>query len=362
MRSVQFVPLALLSLVSWVAASPPPQLPRIAGAAAVCPITRVVDGDTLWVRRGEKEEKLRLLCVDTEETIKKGPSDPSKPQTVFGDETMHWARALFGGLDAADGQADGVTHIGLAFPGGLEKRDSFGRLLCHVLLPDGEDYNLRLVREGWSPYFNKYGNSDLAHAAFVAAQREAREAKRGVWNPATNRPAETGAPTVQRAYDELLPWWDARATAIGAFQARVAQREEGLFDAEDPASIAAAQAWSEKHARPATLFGSFEAHHVEADGSHTLVFRGPDKKLLLRATVSAGAWAGLAALDLEARVSGKVQNYVYVRGQPQPHERGGAALRADQPEQWQIAAPDYRAPDAARPATAGALKPVPVGG
>lgn len=338
--------LSSLPLTAQVAAPPTAPAPSIRGAAAVCPITRVVDGDTIWVRRDGKEEKLRLLCVDTEETIKKGANDPGKPQTVFGDDTMHWARQLFAGLDAADGAADGVTHVGLAFPGNHEKRDAFGRLLCHVLLPDGEDYNLRLVREGWSPYFNKYGNSELAHAAFVDAQNDARAAHRGVWDPATNAPKTDGAPSVKRDYAQLLPWWDARAAAIDAFLARVAKHEEGLYDAEDPAAIAAALAWCQKTGKEATLFGSLEAIFAETDGSRTLLFRGPGKQDRLRALVGKDAWSALAPLKLESRAKDDVQNYVYVRGKLGPHARGGAALQADELARWKVAEPEFPAPAA----------------
>jgi micrococcal nuclease len=327
------------------------QAPSIRGAAAVCPITRVVDGDTIWVKRDGKEEKLRLLCVDTEETIKKGANAAGKPQTAFGDETMHWAQQLFAGLDEADGTKDGVTHIGLAFPGGREKRDSFDRLLCHVLLPDGEDYNLRLVREGWSPYFNKYGNSELAHDAFVKAQSDARAAHRGIWDPKTNAPSTAGAPSVKRDYAPLLAWWDARAAAIGAFQARVAQHEEGLYDAEDPASIAAALAWCEKTGKEATLFGSLEAIFNEADGSRTLMFRGPGKQDRLRALVAKDAWAALAPLALESRAKDEVQNYLYVRGKLGTHARGGAGVHANEAAQWTIAEPEFAAPVKAAPAS-----------
>jgi micrococcal nuclease len=323
--------------------------PAIAGAAAVCAITRVVDGDTVWVKRAGVEEKLRLLCVDTEETIKKGPSDPGKPQTVFGDDTAHWAKDLFGGLAGADG----LTYIGLKFPGGHEQRDSYGRLLCHVLLPDGSDFNLRLVREGWSPYFNKYGNSELAHTDFVAAQQEAREKRIGIWSPAVNRPQTSGTPSAKRHYDDLLPWWDARAEAIGAFRVRKANGEEGLYDGEDPEAIQLALEWCKRTNKEATLFGSFEGIHAEGDGTRSIVFRGPDKKRMLRALVTQAAWPNLAGLALDARANEMVQNYVYVTGKLETHERGGAALLADRVEQWKIAAPEYRA-KLAQPAEAKA--------
>ena len=79
-------------------------------------------------------------------------------------------------------------------PAGREQRDSYGRLLCHVILADGRDFNLLLVEEGKSPYFNKYGNSLVAHAAFVAAQQHAREKSKGIWDPTTNVPKDPKAP------------------------------------------------------------------------------------------------------------------------------------------------------------------------
>src|SRR6185369_6915200 len=101
--------------------------------------------------------------------------------------------------------------IGLLFPGGVEQRDVYGRLLCEVILPDGTNYDLMLVKLGKSPYFNKYGNDQVDHAAFVAAQKKAQEEKLGIWNPKANEPETKGAPSAKRPYAELLPWWDARA-------------------------------------------------------------------------------------------------------------------------------------------------------
>ena len=119
-------------------------------------VKRVVDGDTIHVQRGEELEKLRLLSVDTEEVIRGGGfSSSSKPQTVFGTECAEWAKSFFDGLANEDGE----TRVGLWFPEGKEARDVYGRLLCHVVLEDGTDFNLMLLQKGKSPYFNKYGNS-----------------------------------------------------------------------------------------------------------------------------------------------------------------------------------------------------------
>ena len=111
----------------------------------------------------------------------------------------------------------------LLFPEGVEKRDVYGRLLCHVILMDGRDFNLLLVEQGKSPYFNKYGNSRLKHEEFVAAQAEAKRRQLGVWNPMTNMPKTEGAPAAKRPYDRLLPWWQARADAIDAFRKQLTE-------------------------------------------------------------------------------------------------------------------------------------------
>src|SRR5262245_21841304 len=93
-------------------------------------VLRVIDGDTLAVRLDGAEVNLRLLSVDTEEKIAGRPSlSPTKPETVFGQETALWAQALFASFEAP-------VRIGLAFPEG-RRLDAYGRLLCHVILPDG---------------------------------------------------------------------------------------------------------------------------------------------------------------------------------------------------------------------------------
>ncbi len=59
-------------------------------------------------------------------------------------------------------------------------RGKYGRLLAYVIL-EGKNYNLELVREGWSPYYTKYGKSDRHHAAFLAAEKNARAQGLNIW-------------------------------------------------------------------------------------------------------------------------------------------------------------------------------------
>ena len=295
-------------------------------------IERVVDGDTIHVRRAGKIEKLRLLSVDTEERLGRGhSSSPTKPQTVFGEECALWAEKLFAGL----GQDGTPARIGLVFPGGVEAHDVYGRLLCHVRLPDGTDYNLMLVQQGRSPYFNKYGNDLVDHDAFAAAQAAARRDGIGIWSSATNEARTPGAPSAKRPYAKLLPWWNARALAVDAFRRRAAQEPDAVADADDPGALARAA----RSGHEVDVFGEVDRLFDETDGSRTVLFRSGDKDRALRvriplATRGEHETFGWTALTREFR-----QNYVWVRGRVELGPRG-FAMTSEGVERWRRAGPE----------------------
>ena len=67
-------------------------------------VTKVVDGDTIWVQRdGQRQVKLRLIGIDTPET-----HDPRKPVQCFGEAAAAQAESMLAGrqvlLEADDSQ------------------------------------------------------------------------------------------------------------------------------------------------------------------------------------------------------------------------------------------------------------------
>ena len=167
-------------------------------------VVEVIDGDTLKVSIQGREESLRLLCADTEESRGGG----SKPVTRAGKMASEMAKAWF----------PRGTRVSLEFESDKPLdwclktlRGTYGRLLCHVYKGE-EHYNLKLIREGWSPYFDKYGHSEFYHDAFEKAQKEAQDKSLVIWDPETNK----GGPS--RDYDSLLPWWGKRADALDDFR------------------------------------------------------------------------------------------------------------------------------------------------
>src|SRR5690606_39944458 len=81
-----------------------------------------------------------------------------------------------------------VTTVRLERDQHGEIRDFYGRYLAYVFAKkDGKwvNYNIEVVRAGYTPYYQKYGRSRRFHEEFMQAEAEARAAKRGIWDPYT---------------------------------------------------------------------------------------------------------------------------------------------------------------------------------
>ena len=132
------------------------------GAAAV---SRVVDGDTVVVHIAGKNESVRLIGIDTPESVK-----PGTPVQCFALEASARTKAL---LPAG-------TPVRLE--GDVEQRDRYGRLLAYVYrLRDDLFVNQTLVAEGFAVPYTFPPN--VAHAAqFVSSAAAARLAGLGLWS------------------------------------------------------------------------------------------------------------------------------------------------------------------------------------
>lgn len=292
-------------------------------------IDKVVDGDTIYIKRNGKVEKLRLLSVDTEERLAVTTGSATKPGTVFGEECALWAQSFF----AALGKDGAPPKIGLEFPGGREQLDVYGRLLCDVILPDGTNYDLMIVEMGKSPYFTKYGRSENNHAAFVAAQKAARAAQRGIWDPKANEPKTPGVPSAKRPYEKLLPWWDERGDAVEGFRLARAADPSKVCDTDDAASLAAAA----KSGIEVECFGEIRKVD-EKDGGLVVHFRASDKDKAFVVFVPKEKAAAHKALDLPATTEEFHQNYVWFKAKVIADPKGYYKATSEDPAQWRVGA------------------------
>lgn len=142
---------------------------RPTGATETAKVIRVVDGDTIVVRRGSGggEERLRYIGIDTPETKK-----PDTPVQWMGPEASAANAAL----------VEGRTVV---LEKDVSETDRFGRLLRYVWLVDGDRWtlvDLELVGRGFAQV--ETDPPDVKYAdRFLEAQRAARSAEVGLWGP-----------------------------------------------------------------------------------------------------------------------------------------------------------------------------------
>jgi micrococcal nuclease len=143
---------------------------RPAGRAGEAPsgaakVTRVVDGDTIAVSIAGKTEKVRLIGIDTPESVK-----PGTPVQCFALEASDHTKHLLPAGTSVRLERD------------VDGRDQYGRLLAYdYRQQDGLFVNLALVRDGFAVQDTIPPN--VAHVDdFTRAAAGARQAGRGLWS------------------------------------------------------------------------------------------------------------------------------------------------------------------------------------
>jgi micrococcal nuclease len=127
-------------------------------------VEQVIDGDTVVALVQGRDEHVRLIGIDTPETVA-----PNKPVMCFGPEASAETHRLL---------PDG-TRVRLVRD--TEARDAYGRLLAYIYrADDGVFVNLALARDGFADVLAIPPNT--AHGDELrAAVTEARRARRGLW-------------------------------------------------------------------------------------------------------------------------------------------------------------------------------------
>lgn len=124
-------------------------------------VTRVVDGDTIEVQLGGREEDVRYIGVDTPETVK-----PGAPVDCFGPQASTFNHRLVE-----------RRQVRLVFDS--ERRDVYDRLLAYVYLGD-RFVNAELVRRGLARTLNIPPNDRFAGRLKRLEMAAARRG-RGLW-------------------------------------------------------------------------------------------------------------------------------------------------------------------------------------
>lgn len=124
-------------------------------------VSRVVDGDTLWLKDGRK---LRLIAMDTPEMGRKGRA----PEPLAIRARDYLRQLLF--------QQD--NKITLRY--GLERKDRYGRDLVHTYLQDGNSITALLLSRGLASLLIVPPNT-WNYDCYHRVEKKARRQRQGIW-------------------------------------------------------------------------------------------------------------------------------------------------------------------------------------
>jgi endonuclease YncB( thermonuclease family) len=122
-------------------------------------VKKVYDGDTVLLRNGKK---VRFLGVNTPET-----EGRNKSAQAGGEEAKRWLEKQ-------------LKNKKIRLELDAEKKDRYGRLLAYIFTEDKAHINLELVKRGLATV-SIYPPNLKYTQALLAAQGNAEQAKKGIW-------------------------------------------------------------------------------------------------------------------------------------------------------------------------------------
>lgn len=135
-------------------------------------VDHVIDGDTVKVTIGNQTETIRMLLIDTPESV-----HPTKPVQPFGREASNYLKEML----------PNGTKVELEYD--VEKRDKYDRLLAYIWL-DGKMMNEVLVEKGFARVAYIYEPNTKYETRLKKVEETAKKEKIGIWsipNYVTNR-------------------------------------------------------------------------------------------------------------------------------------------------------------------------------
>jgi micrococcal nuclease len=157
----------VVMLAGLVLASPAQAYPTMPqGIQGPFTVVKVVDGDTIHVDANGKHLKIRMIGLDTPETV-----DPRKTVQCFALEASAQAKTIL------DGQS-----VYLETDPSQDTVDRFGRTLAYVWTESGRLFNLDMVTDGYAFEYT-YDLPYRYQQDFKAAENDAQTQERGLWSP-----------------------------------------------------------------------------------------------------------------------------------------------------------------------------------
>ncbi|MGL4522312.1 MAG: thermonuclease family protein, partial [Bacilli bacterium] len=134
------------------------------GPTFTATVVKVTDGDTIKIKFSGKEESVRLLLIDTPESV-----HPSKPVQPFGIEASNFAKEFFPIGSEVEVDID------------VSERDKYGRLLAYIW-KDGVLYQDKVLEAGLARVAYVYAPNTSYVDSLRANEAIAKKKRIGIWS------------------------------------------------------------------------------------------------------------------------------------------------------------------------------------
>lgn len=135
----------------------------VPGGTIKVEVNRIVDGDTFIALYQGEQYKVRLLCIDTPESVKENVQEQP-----YGKKATERLKELIDG-----------KKVQMVFEN--EVRDRYDRLLSYILLEDGVCVNALMVSEGYARV-NTVKPNTVHRDYFIGLMEEAIGREKGLWS------------------------------------------------------------------------------------------------------------------------------------------------------------------------------------
>ncbi len=145
-------------------------------------ILNVIDGDTFDIKVDDKKVRVRMLGIDTPETV-----DPRKPLQCFGKEASDNTKKIL------------LNHfVSLKTDFNQPSIDKYNRLLAYIYDENGLLINRYLLENGFAREYT-YGSPYSKQKEFKKLEKEAKKKKLGLWGEC----ASTSPSNINKYLQEL---------------------------------------------------------------------------------------------------------------------------------------------------------------
>lgn len=146
---------------------PAPAVLAATQSAELYQVVKVVDGDTITVQRDGQKHTVRLIGIDTPESV-----HPNQAVECFGKEASTFLKTQLE-----------QRQVFLVNDPSQQDLDKYQRWLRFVYRDDGAFMNELLVQEGFAQEYT-YQTPHQFQALFRQREQEAKAQQKGLWNPA----------------------------------------------------------------------------------------------------------------------------------------------------------------------------------